>query len=498
MRKLINNQFETGVTPSLGVIQIPDINFDPKCRDETTKTLRGLQELYCDEKSRESIFTVLKTMPPESTSQDKGRTGMALWTIFVLGTLRLACNWNYDKLKNSFDNHKQIRQMTGLDPVFDDKVTSLQSIHDNVSLYSEETAEKINKVAIDFGHRRLFPTTKELNTRCDSFVFLSNVHYPTDLNLLKDCVLKSITLCAASAQTLELSGWREYESMINKFRSLYNKLSKMRYSNSQKETVKEKRTKEIHAVIKNYLNKASEILLKVINYQDFVIDEIPEIENCLVYGTMFIDQIKRRIFNGETIPQDEKVYSIFEPYTEWICKGKAGVRQELGVKVCVLEDQFGFILNHHIMNNQQDKDIAFGMAEKCQKLFPQLASISFDKGFHSKKDENGKNNRLNIQEKLKITAYLPAKGRLNKVDKEIESTEDFGVARKQHAAVESGINALASHGLDRCPDKGEINFNRYVAMAITASNIHHIGALLMTKELEEVRKKNRLSRKKAA
>jgi len=32
---------------------------------------------------------------------------------------------------------------------------------------------------------------------------------------------------------------------------------------------------------------------------------------------------------GETIPHNEKVFSIFEEHTEWISKGKAGVSQEL-------------------------------------------------------------------------------------------------------------------------------------------------------------------------
>jgi hypothetical protein len=49
-----------------------------------------------------------------------------------------------------------------------------------------------------------------------------------------------------------------------------------------------------------------------------------------------------RVIKGEEIPQREKVLSLFEEQTEWISKGKAGVPQELGLKVCILEDQYGF------------------------------------------------------------------------------------------------------------------------------------------------------------
>ena len=55
------------------------------------------------------------------------------------------------------------------------------------------------------------------------------------------------------------------------------------------------------------------------------------------------------VLAGETIPHEEKVFSVFEEHTEWISKGKAGVPVELGLRVCVLEDQHGFILHHRVM-----------------------------------------------------------------------------------------------------------------------------------------------------
>jgi transposase, IS5 family len=103
-------------------------------------------------------------------------------------------------------------------------------------------------------------------------------------------------------------------------------------------------------------------------------------------------------------------------------------------------------------------------------LFPALRSISSDKGFYSKKDESGNNNQSNI-DKLNVTAHLPVKGRPNKEAQERESRPEFIAAQKQHPAVESAINALESHGFDRCPDKDTPNFERYAAMAISASNI---------------------------
>ncbi len=483
MRKLISHQEELDKTPRLGYTPIKDVKLDSSCRDEITKTLRGIQALYSDRSTREELFSILRGMDSSCSSNKSGRKGMDLWTIFVLATLRLACNWDYDKLRSCFNNHRSIREIAGVDMFCDfDKLTSRQTIHDNVALFTEEIANKVSKLSIDFGHRQLFPNCTELKTRCDSFVFLSNVHFPTDYNLLLDSVRKVLSVCVGTAKKQKLSGWREHQSSWNKFRNCYNKLSKMRNSNSSKQEVKDKRRLEILHQVQVYLTMATKHLEKARDLQHFLDEEVPDLETFVKYGELFIKQISRRVLLDEKIPPEEKIYSIFEPYTEWICKGKAGVRQELGVKLCIVEDQYGFILQHQIMKKKQDKDIAVELAQKSLTAFPNVRSMSFDKGFHSKKDADGKNNRTLIED-MGIQAHLPIKGKRNKADTQRECSEEFGTARKQHPAVESAVNALGSHGLDRCPDRGEDRFHRYAAVAISSSNIHNIGAILMKREL---------------
>ena len=63
-------------------------------------------------------------------------------------------------------------------------------------------------------------------------------------------------------------------------------------------------------------------------------------------------QIKRRVIEGEKIAHAEKVFSLFQPHTEWISKGKAGVPVELGIRMCVMEDTHGFILHHRVMKKR--------------------------------------------------------------------------------------------------------------------------------------------------
>ena len=65
---------------------------------------------------------------------------------------------------------------------------------------------------------------------------------------------------------------------------------------------------------------------------------------------------------------------------------------------------------------------------------------------------------------------------------EIEQAEAFQAARRAHSAVESAINALEVHGLDRCPDHGLDGFKRYVSLAVVGRNIQILGAILRKQE----------------
>jgi len=86
---------------------------------------------------------------------------------------------------------------------------------------------------------------------------------------------------------------------------------------------------------------------------------------------------------------------------------------------------------------------------------------------------------------------LPKKGKCNKAEAQRESSAEIRTARRKHSAVESGINALEVHGLDKCLDHGILGFKRYVAMAVVARNIQKLGSELIAKELAKIKRKEK-------
>ena len=482
----------------LGEIAISEIKINLKSRDDIPPLLLGLQHIYTNSDLREAVFGILEANILIDINPQNGRPGMDLWTILVLGVLRVNLNWDYDRLEEMANNHKTIRKMLGHGSFGDDYEYKLQTLKDNVHLLTPEIVEKINQVVVEAGHSLVKKKEAEkLNGRCDSFVVETNVHYPTDINLLFDAIRKVISLTAILCTICGLTGWRQSNHNIKAVKRLFRKAQQLKRSTSKDPKKKEQREKVIIEAHQEYIDAAGDLLAKAraslseINGGGVMaIALVMEIERYLLHADRQIAQTRRRVIEGEKIPHTEKIFSIFEEHTEWISKGKAGVPVELGLKVCVIEDQHGFILHHRVMQNETDDQVAVAMVEQAKEYHPSLISCSFDKGFHSPA------NQKDLLEHLDFVV-LPRKGRLSQNDKKREYSEEFIRARHQHSAVESAINALEVHGLDRCLDHGVEGFEKYVALAVLGRNIQQLGLKLRQQELDRPQERKKKFKKAA-
>jgi len=478
MREIIRPQM------GLGEIPIGEIKLNPKSRDDIPKLLAGLQHIYVTPALREEVFAILQgVIPPRADGQKAsralGRPGMAQWKILVLGVVRLGLDADYDRLQELANQHQSLRQMLGHGDWDDPHTYELQTLKDNLRLFTPEILGRINEAVVRAGHVLVKKSPEEsLRGRGDSFVVETDVHFPTDINLLYDAIRKTIESSAKLSEEHHVGGWRQSAYNLRQFKKQYRTIQRLKHSTSQdeaKRAAKQADIKDAHAVYleqaEGYLARARRTRVQVLAVPGVFPWEVSDLDGYVAHAERQIDQIRRRVLQGEAIPHAEKVFSIFEPHTEWISKGKAGVPVELGLRVCILEDQHRFILYHQVMEQQTDDQVAVTMVEESQARFPTLRAVSLDKGFHSPA------NRRELEERLDLVA-CPKKGRLSAADRERESDPAFVHARHQHSAVESAINGLESFGLDRCPDHGLVGFKRYVALAVLARNIHRLGVVV--------------------
>jgi len=266
------------------------------------------------------VFDMLEGLTPLHINPNTGRNGMDYWKILVLGTLRLACNFDYDKLKEIADQHSTLRQMLG-HSVFDVNLSyPLQTLKDNVRLLTTTVLDSINRCVIEYGHQLLGKDESDCyHARCDSFVVETNVHYPTDINLLLDAMNKVISLLSVVCAEEGLADWHQSEHNKRKLKKLYRKAQNLKRSNSKDPKKKAQKEQAIQQAYLGYLDLAVSFLNKTETTLEKLrlcssvrcIGKILEIEHYRDHAKRQIDQIYRRVIDGETIAHDEKVFSIY-------------------------------------------------------------------------------------------------------------------------------------------------------------------------------------------
>src|SRR6266404_6252283 len=244
---------------TLGEVDISQIQFNPRSRDDIPRILRGLQHVYMNESLREAIFKLLETEIQPTVSKRVGRLGMALWNILVLGVLRLDLNADYDRIVELANQHITLRQMLG-HGVYNDYEYNYQSIVDNVSLLTPELLEKINTLVVQEGHVLVKKAEEALHGRCDSFVVETHVEYPTDIGLLFEAMRQAMTLMGRWSEEAGQTEWRQYRHNIKQIKRLVRAAQRCKHrkiKDDSNDAVKQAHS-ELLNISRDYLVKIQE------------------------------------------------------------------------------------------------------------------------------------------------------------------------------------------------------------------------------------------------
>lgn len=487
---------------------IESVVIDTKSRHQLPALLAGLQYIYVTPSLNKSVLDILER-DIIGDNNHLGRKGMSLWEIFILGSLRLNLNIDYDSLENMANYHEQVRGILGvhnLDMLAESRRRySLQSLKDNVALLSESSLQSINEIVVKAGHslkkkieseektiKKLAEngekSTEEsplrLEVKTDSYVVESTVKFPTDIGLLWESGNKCLLLLCSILLLVDLSGWRSIGAAVRKLKKHYRIVSNIHRKKGKNYTARlQKACRKYLACVQQLRGKLAQSLIELESMPSPSKKLQKKILLLRYYYDMFVkheDLVRRRIMEGEKIPHSEKVFSIYEPHVEWISKGKANKSVELGHLVLVSSDQYGFIIDVEVAVGKVDVDLSIPLAERLQKRFTaptyKLERISFDRGFFSQTAED----KLS---KIFEFVVMPKPGKKGTKRQNKEESPEFVAARKAHSAVESSINELEQSGVDQVPDKGLNNFKRYVILGTLAHNLKRLGKVVIENNL---------------
>lgn len=453
------------------------LNFE--CRHELIPILRSLQHIYSQPSLRDQILERVAQDVSRDSRDDCGRPGMDYWQVLVLSAVRLGCDLDYDALQDLAEQHRALRQIMGLGD-WDDESFHFRRIHDNICLVRPETIAAIDQLIVGEGHRLAPEAAKKI--RADSFVVETNIHYPSESTLIRDGVGKVIELAVVQAETWNLLGWRQHEHLLGKVRKLTRRIERIAARKGPDyQTRLKKPYRQLLQVSGKILRKARLLCeeLEAFNVDSNSVFQVQQIRTFIGRTQHVRDTACRRVLHGEKVPNEDKLFSIFEPHTQLYKRGKAGEAEQFGRLFLVYEDAAGFVVHHYLLpRDKGDRDVIVEQTKALQQfLNGKMESLSLDRGFHSP------DNQVQL---LKIVKHpcLPKPGAKQAAKQEETATVQFRQARQRHPGIESAIGALQSgNSLKRCRDRTEIGFERYLALAILGRNLHTLGRLLIAQQV---------------
>jgi len=467
---------EQGRLDCAGVVHV---HLNLECRDEIIPILRSLQQIYSQPALRHRILELVAKDVNSDSRADRGRQGLDYWQIVVLASVRQGCALDYDKLQDLAEQHRALRQMMGLGDWDDNTSFNWRRLRDNLCLIAPSTIEQISHLVVAEGHR-LCPSAAE-QVRADSFVMETNIHYPTEAALICDGIRQILKRAVRLAGVVNAAGWRQAKHLEKNIRRLNREIQRIA---ARKGPRYQERLQRQYQRLLRQATKISQRARSLENKlsaaaqpEQWPVD-LERLKHFLDLTDQVLQTTTRRLLHGESVPNDQKLFSLYETHTQLYKRGKAGEPIQFGRLVMVYEDAAGFIVHHHLLpREQKDRDVVIEQTKiVAQRLGGRMKSLSLDRGFHSPE----------IQQELVSlvpTVCIPMLGQKQAQTQEETATVEFRVARQRHSGIESAIGALQSgNGLERCYDRTECGFKRCLSLGVLGRNLHVLGKLLIAQQ----------------
>ena len=182
------------------------------------------------------------------------------------------------------------------------------------------------------------------SVRGDTFVVETNIHYPTESSLIGDGLRKVVTLAEELAEEHDLPGWRQWQHLLKKVKKLVRKIG--RVSRAKGKDMSERLQegyRELLRLAAELLQRGRDLAATLLNPQYIsLLDAASGVreKELLHYADLtakVCDNARRRVLEGEVVANEDKIFSIYEPHTELIKRGKQPNPIQFGHNVLVVE-----------------------------------------------------------------------------------------------------------------------------------------------------------------
>lgn len=414
-----------------------------------------------------------------------GRIGLSAQQVLRCLALQRVKNWNYRELRERISDGYTLRRFTRF---YSQLVPKHDAFNRAFNRLTPATLEVINDLVVKSAVALGLENGKKL--RVDTTVVETDIHHPTDSTLLWDTV-RVVTRLVGNLDDLLPQG---VPAITNRSRSARRRMQEI-----QRMTPKERtrrlvpKYRELIRTTEQVVGNAREVLKKTERIRsidlmsDIAINAVrKEIDHYCGLGDRVIDQARRRVLNKEQVPNEEKIFSIFETHTDLIKRGKILKPVEFGHKVYIAESAHGLITQYQVLDgNPTDDAHVESSLKRHQETFGEVPKVySGDRGFFSQ--DNVEHCR---DAGVELVCIPQRGGKKTAAQASYEKSPAFKEGQRFRAGIEGRISVLfRGRGMKRCLAEGRERFELLVGAAVLANNLMIIARLLLEKQKPRYRR----------
>jgi len=407
-----------------------------------------------------------------------GRNGLTAQQTLRSLTLMRVKSWDYRELRERIADGYTLRRFTDF---HSQSVPQHDAFNRAFNRLTPATLQAVNDAVVRAAVTLGLEDGKKL--RADSTVVETDIHHPTDNTLLWDSV-RVVTRLVERLRKLLPPG---IGGFTNRTRSARRRMQEIqRMTSKQRGHRQVDKYRQLIGIAEQVVADARGVLQKTRNVRVGWLREITiqslrrEIEHYCGLADRVIDQSRRRVLEGQPVANAQKVFSIFEPHTDLIKRGKILKDIEFGHKVFLAESARGLITQYRVLDgNPSDQDQVQAALDRHQKTFrrsPELCSL--DRGFFSEK-----NLVLCQRAGVKMVCVPQCGGKKTPEREAYENSPLFKKGQRFRAGIEGRISVLfRGRGMKRCLAEGRQRFELLVGAAVLANNLMVIAQLLIQKQ----------------
>jgi IS5 family transposase len=414
-----------------------------------------------------------------------GRSGLTAQQVLRSLVLQRVKNWDYRELRERIADGYTLRRFTRF---YSQLVPKHDAFNRAFNRLTPATLEVINELVVQSAVALGLENGKKL--RVDTTVVETDIHHPTDSSLLWDTV-RVVTRLVGNLDDLLPHGVQGFTNR--------NRSARRRMQEIQRMTPKERhqrlipKYRELIRTTEQVVGNAREVLKKTERVSSIdLMTEIAikalrkQIDHYRGLGDRVIDQARRRVLDGEQVPNEEKIFSIFETHTDLIKRGKTLKPVEFGHKVYIAESAKGLITQYRVLDgNPSDDAHVESSLLRHQETFGNAPNVySADRGFFS---------QANIEKckgaGVELVCIPQRGGKKTPAQESYEKSPSFKRGQRFRAGIEGRISVLfRGRGMKRCLAEGRERFELLVGAAVLANNLMVIARLLMEKQKRRYRR----------